>query len=209
MRIWVLDLHWNFWCPCFWHLVHRFDLVFNSAGLKCLLFTTIVSKLAVLWIMAVQVLLSGAHITLHLATLESCAKSNGVNFQLSPGMVYFWVFRLLPPTMLSKIVSSEVSYRMGHLRAFAAIWLLGTMICLPLLMVLIEIPLGFCLNQLWWHITSWKKCWAFSPLTMRAGGTKKPEIGASWFCHYVCCSVCRLCWGLKGSQRLWHMALQI
>ena len=148
---------------------------------------------------------------------DHCVKVGRAVNNGRPGFVvrgtYYATFSY--PRILRKVdissaqISSEVSYRMGHLRAFAAIWLLGTMICLPLLMVLIEIPLGFCLNQLWWHITSWKKCWAFSPLTMPAGGTKKPEIGASWFCHYVCCSVCRLCWGLKGSQRLWHLALQI
>ena len=152
----VLDLHWNFWCLCFWHLVQRLDLVFISAGLKCLFLTTMVSMLAVLWIMAIRDLLSGAYKTLHLATLLSCAKSKGVSSQLSPGMVYFWVLSVLLPTMFSIIVSSEVSYLMGHLSAFSAIWLLGTIICLPLLIVLMEIALGFCLNQLWWHITACK-----------------------------------------------------
>ena len=60
-----------------------------------------------------------------------------------------------------------------HLRAFAAIWLLGTIICRPLVIVLMEIAWGFCLNQLWWHIRAWKKCCALSPFTRRAGGIKK------------------------------------
>ena len=139
---------------------------------------------------AVHVLLSGAHITLHLATLGSWAKSNGVSFQFSPVIVNFWVFTLWPPTMLSIIVSSEVPYLSGHLRAFAAIWLLGTIICLQLLLVLIEIALGFCLNQLWWHITAWKKCWALSPFTSRAGGIKK---AGNW-----CFSLINL-WYLDGT----------
>ena len=101
------------------------------------------SIFAVLWMTAVHVLLSGAHITLHLATLGSWAKSNGVSFQFSPVMVNFWVLTLWPPTMLRVIVSSEVPYLSGHLRAFAAIWLLGTIICLPLVMVLMEIAWDF------------------------------------------------------------------
>ena len=177
----VLALHWNFWWPCFWHLVHLLDLVVISAGLKCLFFTIMESIFAVLWMTAVHVLLSGAHITLHLATLGSWAKSNGVSFQFSPVMVNFWVLTLWPPTMLRVIVSSEVPYLSGHLRAFAAIWLLGTIICLPLVMVLMEIALGFCLNQLWWHITAWKKCCALSPFTSRAGGIKN---AGNW-CFFV------------------------
>ena len=142
----VLALHWHFWWPCFWHLVHLLDLVVISAGLKCLFFTIMESIFAVLWMTAVHVLLSGAHITLHLATLGSWAKSNGVSLQFNPVIVNFWVLTLWPPTMFSVIVSSEEPYLSGHLRAFAAIWLLGTIICLPLLIVLIEIALGFCLT---------------------------------------------------------------
>ena len=134
-HILALALHWNFWCPKRWHLVHRLGAEVMSEGLKCLLRATMESIFSVLCSMAVHDLPSAALRTLHLVIRLSLVKSLGVYCHDKPGICDLMAACLSCPIWLRFILSSA-AYFTGALRAFSARLLTGMMICRPLEMVL-------------------------------------------------------------------------
>ena len=170
-HILALALHWSFWCPKRWHLVHRLGAEVMSEDLKCLWRATMESIFSVLCSMAVHDLPSAALRTLHFVMRLSLVKSLGVYCHDKPGICDLMAACLSCLIWLRFILSSAV-YFTGALRAFSARSLPGMIICRPLEMVLRAMALGLLWNHGVWVLKALMNSLAFCPLTYLAGGTK-------------------------------------